>query len=256
MTPAFVERGVGPVAVVFLHGVGGGKGAWGAQLEAFAARGYRAIAWDMPGYGESATLAPYTMAGLADALGALLAQIDAARAVIVGHSMGGMVAQEAWLRMPARIAGLVLVATSPAFGKPEGDWQQQFLAARLAPLERGVPMRAIATELMGSMVERDVHARALAIELMSTVPPATYRAALGALLGFDRRALLGTITVPTLLVAGATDSTAPTSVMAKMAERIAGAEFVVLPEAGHLANLESPAAFNASVLDFLGKHFQ
>lgn len=254
LCPAYVERGTGPVAVVMLHGIGGNKAAWTHQLEGFAARGYRAVAWDAPGYGESATVAPYTMATLADALAALIAHLGAARTVVLGHSMGGMIAQELAVRAPVSAAGLILFATSPAFGKPDGAWQQEFLDARLRPLDEGVPMARIAEQLMASMIPAGP-GRATAIELMRAVPPATYRSALAALVGFDRRAALGAIAVPTLVLAAATDTTAPAAVMAKMAERIPGAAFVTLPAAGHLANLETPAAFDDAVLAYLERHF-
>jgi pimeloyl-ACP methyl ester carboxylesterase len=98
--PAFDERGAGGTAVVMLHGVGGGRGVWAGQLVSFAAAGYRAVAWDAPGYGDTPPIAPYDMAGLAAALGRLLDAIAAPRVVLLGHSMGGMLAQEAVIAFP------------------------------------------------------------------------------------------------------------------------------------------------------------
>jgi pimeloyl-ACP methyl ester carboxylesterase len=74
-------------------------------------------------------------------------------------------------------------------------------------------------------------------------------------MGFDRRETLAGIAVPTLAIAGERDLAAPASVMERMAARIPGADYVVLPRAGHLANLEQPAAFNAAVLAFLARRF-
>jgi 3-oxoadipate enol-lactonase len=76
-----------------------------------------------------------------------------------------------------------------------------------------------------------------------------------AIIGFDRRAALGDIRVPTLVIAGENDNAAPVNVMEKMAARISGAQFVLLPRAGHLANLERPEAFNAALLGFLRASF-
>lgn len=255
--PAFVERGAGATAVVMLHGVGGGKDAFAPQMAPFAAAGYRAVAWDMPGYGESSAIEPYDIPGLAAALLRLLDALDAARVVLLGHSMGAMVAQEAIVLAPGRLAGLVLSATSPAFGKPDGAWQQAFLAERLGPLDAGGTMGDVAARLVPGMVGEGgaPEGAALAAAIMSRVPPATYRAALHALMGFDRRAALPAIRVPALVVAGERDPAAPAAVMEKMAARIPGAAYVVLPRAGHLANLEQPQAFNAAVLAFLQQHF-
>ncbi|ESJ23833.1 alpha/beta hydrolase, partial [Cupriavidus sp. HPC(L)] len=143
---ATLVRGDGPVAVVMLHGIGGGKAAWPAQFDALGDAGYRAVAWDMPGYGDSETIAPYDFAGLAAALAPVLqAERDAGRRVVLlGHSMGGMVAQQACAAMPEAIDGMVLSGTSPAFGKADGDWQRDFIAARTAPLDAGRTMAEMA----------------------------------------------------------------------------------------------------------------
>ncbi|MFZ2651435.1 MAG: alpha/beta hydrolase, partial [Burkholderiaceae bacterium] len=140
---AHLRWGKGDTAVVLLHGVGGGRQAWGDAHSgtgaALAAAGYLAIAADFPGYGESPTIVPYDMARLANSLDELIDFIGAPRTVLVGHSMGGMVAQELLARVsepaPAKIHAMALCNTSPAFGKPGGDWQQQFLRDRFAPLD-------------------------------------------------------------------------------------------------------------------------
>jgi pimeloyl-ACP methyl ester carboxylesterase len=83
------------------------------------------------------------------------------------------------------------------------------------------------------------------------VPEATYRTALRAIAAFDRRAALAEIRIPTLCLAGEHDRTAPPEVMLRMAQRIAGAEYRCLSDAGHIANVEQPEEFNAAVVDFL-----
>jgi pimeloyl-ACP methyl ester carboxylesterase len=255
--PAHLSRGESDRAILLLHGVGGGKGLWEPQLDPLAAAGYRVVAWDMPGYGDSAMVEPYTFETLARALGRLIDHIAPRETILLGHSMGGMVALEAFARFPERIAGLILSGSSPAFGKADGAWQQAFLRERLDPLDRGKTMADLAPGLVGNLIglEPDPAGVALATQVMSAVPAPTYRAALMALVGFDRRALLPSIRVPTLALAGAQDRTAPPAVMQKMAERIPGARYACLPGAGHIANVERPAAFNRAVLDFLAAAF-
>lgn len=255
--PAFDERGEGDIAVVMLHGVGGGRGAWADQLEAFAAAGYCAIAWDAPGYGDTPAIEPYDMAGLARSLERLLDAIAAPRVVLLGHSMGGMLAQEAMTAFPRKIAGLVLSATSPAFGRPEGTWQQDFLRQRLGPLDAGRTMADLAPALVAGLIGPDADPAGirLATEVMARVPGDTYRKALRAIVGFDRRAALPEIAVPVLALAGERDTTAPPAVMEKMAQKIPGAECVLLPGCGHLANLERPRAFDDAVLGWLRRRF-
>ena len=255
--PAILKAGSGDSAVVMLHGVGGAKEAWASTLAALSGAGFRAIAWDMPGYGQSAMIDPYTNEGLARALESLLDVLDARRVVLLGHSMGGMVAQEALARFPHKINGLILSGTSPAFGAPGGTWQQGFLRSRFAPLDAGRGMAALAAELVPAMMApgAGAAAQAAAAAMMSRVPEAAYRAALSAIVAFDRRAQLADIRVPTLALAGAHDRNAAPAVMEKMAARIPGCEYRCLPDVGHLANLEDPAAFDAAVLEFLNRHF-
>src|SRR5476649_2801288 len=86
---------------------------------------------------------------------------------------------------------------------------------------------------------------------MASVPEASYRATMLALLGFDQRNALKDIAVPTLVLSGAKDKNAPAPMMAKMASYIPSAEYVELDGAGHLVNLERPAAFDAALEQFL-----
>ena len=255
--PAHLSHGSGATAVVMLHGVGGGAAAWAPQLEAIANAGYLAVAWDAPGYGASAPIEPYDMVGLARSLERLLDALPVRRRVLMGHSMGGMVAQEGVAAFPQKVDGLVLSATSPAFGKADGAWQQEFLAKRLGPLDAGRTMAELAPALVAAMVGPDAEPAGVkvATEAMARVPGATYRKALHALVRFDRRDALTSIRVPTLVIAGERDANAPAAVMEKMAARIPGAEYHALTGCGHLANLERPRWFNDVVLAWLGRHF-
>ena len=244
--------------IVMLHGIGGGKAQWAPQLDLLALHGWRAIAWDMPGYGESRMPAgDYTFAELAASLMRLLDALRIERVIVLGHSMGGMVALEAYAQAQERFAGLILACTSPAFGKADGDWQRQFVAERLAPLDAGLGMAEMAARQVSRMMSASAPDEACeqALAIMGAVPEATYRAALRCLVTFDRREVLPQISVPTLVVAAAEDSQAPPPVMERLAGRIPGAEFEVLAGCGHLANLEQPAAFGAMVLEFLERRF-
>jgi 3-oxoadipate enol-lactonase len=250
---AHLRWGDGATQLVLLHGVGGGREAWLGSAPLLAAAGLRVLAVDLPGYGLSPFIEPYDLAGMASQVEALINQGRAARTVLIGHSMGGMVAQELWARAPGSVQALVLASTSPAFGKPDGAWQQGFLADRFAPLEAGLGMVGLAAQLVPSMLGPDTEpgAAAAAQAMMAGVPEATYRAALRALVAFDRRAALPSITVPTLVITGQHDRTAPPEVAQRMAARIPGAACVLLPGAGHLAPIEQPAAFARAVLGFL-----
>ena len=238
--------------LIFLHGIGGAARAWRGQVDAFSDR-YRAIAWDMPGYGASSPLPVVSIATLAGALQDFLVQLGAIRPVLVGHSIGGMIVQQWLVKHPDTAAAIVLAQTSPAFGKADGDWQKSFIDARLGPLDRGETMGSLAPTLVRELVGDDPNASgmALARDCMAHVPEASYRASMLALLGFDQRQALKGIKVPTLVLSGSKDKNAPAPMMAKMASFIPAASYVELENVGHLVNLERPAVFNAALDQFL-----
>jgi len=252
LLPTFSTLGSGPT-VLMLHGVGGGHLAFAPQVESFATQGYRAVAWDMPGYGHSAPIEPYTFKGLAESCITLIESLACGDVVLIGHSMGGMVAQEVVARRPELVSRLVLCGTSPAFGKPDGQWQREFIAQRTAPLDAGKSMAELAEVLVPQMIGPGSLPEGvrLAQHCMGRVNPSTYRRALEAMLTFDRRANLPRIHVPTLLVAGEHDKNAPPAVMKKMAQAIAGSTYYEMAGIGHLQNLEAPDEFDAAVLNFL-----
>jgi 3-oxoadipate enol-lactonase len=250
--PAFTVLGDGPT-VLMLHGVGGGHLAFAPQVETLASSGYRAVAWDMPGYGHSAPIEPYNFKGLAQSCITLIESLNCGDVALLGHSMGGMVAQEVVARRPELVNKLILCATSPSFGKPDAEWQRNFIAQRTAPLDAGKSMAELAEVLVPQMVGPGSLPEGvrLAAHCMSQVPASTYRRALEAILSFDRRAQLPQIQVPTLLLAGEHDRNAPPAMMKKMAEAIPRSTFLEMPGVGHLLNLEAPDEFDGLVLNFL-----
>ena len=261
MIPTFTALGSGPT-LLMLHGIGGGHRAFAPQVETFASAGYRAVAWDMPGYGRSAPIEPYTFKGLAQRcaqlIEALMQTQGGGPVILLGHSMGGMVAQELIARRPELVSCLILSGTSAAFGrKPGGEvseaWQKEFVSQRTAPLEAGKTMAELAQTLVPQMIGPGALPEGvqLATHCMAEVSPSTYRRALEALVTFDRGANLANIAVPTLLVAGEFDKSASPGVMKRMAEAISGSRYAQLPGVGHLQNLEAPDEFDAVVLDFL-----
>lgn len=176
-------------------------------------------------------------------------------AILVGHSMGGLVAQEAYARFPQLVKAMCLCFTSAAFVN-KGDFARQFIAQRIGPLDEGKTMAEIAAGLMPTMrgAKSDPSGLALAEGIMGAIPPATYRKAVQLLTTFDRRGNLPNIAVPTLLVAGSDDRTAPPAIMEKMADKIPGAEYELLEGCGHLGPMDQPEAFNKVLESFLRKN--
>ena len=116
-------------------------------------------------------------------------------------------------------------------------------------------MADIAAEILPSLMgdAPDERGLQLARKCMSRVPSEAYVAAVQCLVEFEGRDHLPLITVPTLVLAGEKDSNASALMMEKMAQKISGAEFVMMPGAGHLAPMGNPDEFNNAVLDFLAR---
>lgn len=240
--------------LVFLHGIGGGALTFKPQLAAFAGR-FHCVAWNMPGYHGSLPLVPMSFAGLAARLVELLDELQLDRVHLVGHSIGGMVAQELAATAPERLLSMTLVATTAAFGGRDESFKREFLARRLAPLDAGRNLAELAPELVASLLgdDPDPGGVELAVKSMAAIDEAAYRAALACLVTFDRREALPGYRLPVLLVAGERDRTAPVATMARMAEKITGSRLVTVAGAGHLVPLERPDAFNAALEGFLAE---
>lgn len=231
--------------VVLLHGIGGPS--WGDSVPG-------AFDWPMPGFCGTAPLPEMTFPALSLALRDAMDARGIGRAALVGHSMGGMVAQDFAATFPERVAKLVLYGTTPAFGGRDPSFAEAFLRARLGPLE-GRTMAEAAPAMLDGVFAEGTHPETvrMAADAMAAIPEDVYRETLRCLTTFDRRADLPRIAAPTLLIAGELDGAAPLKTVRRMAEAIPGARLVVVPGAGHMVHLEKPDAFRAALLPFLAE---
>jgi pimeloyl-ACP methyl ester carboxylesterase len=250
--PSFDDHGAGP-AIVFLHGVGSGRGGWRRQIEPVVNAGWRFLAIDAPGFGSSEMPAE---PGFEPHVAGILQMLDSLgidQAVICGHSLGGMTAQEVYAAAPERVSGLVLSATSPAFGKADGDFQREFLRSRFEPFEQGMQMDEFAKNFASRLTGPNADKAAIdeIIEVMTSVPIETYKIAMHTITIFDQRANLPNISVPNLLIAGEVDTNSPAPMMAKMASKIPGSRYVEMPATGHMGPIENTDVFNGHLIEFL-----
>lgn len=239
--------------IVFLHGIGGCVDTWQAQIEHFQDR-CDVLAWSAPGFGGTPRLADLNFANLAAKLAEDMHAAGIGKAAIVGHSFGGMIAQQFVKDFPEMVSALVLIGTSPAFGNPAGDFQKQFVADRTRPLNEGKSMAELAAAAIPNLLgpKAAPAAAAVAIEAMAKVPEQTYRDVVQLLTTFDLRENLANIQVPVLLVAGEMDRLSPPAMMEKTASYIPGARFEMLAGIGHMTQIEDPAGVNILIDDFLG----
>lgn len=239
-------------AVVLLHAFPLGGAMWRPQMAALG-EGYRLIVPDLRGFGGTdAPPGPYTMDELADDVAALLEYLGVARAALVGLSMGGYISFAFWRRHRDKVAAMVLADTRAGADTPEGKAGRE-ANARLAE-EEGAG--AIADKMISALVAPGA-AQGVRDELRSLILGNSPVGIAGALRGMaarpDSTTDLASISVPTLVIVGAEDGLTPPAEAALIGAGVAGSTVTIVPEAGHLSNLEQPEAFTAALRGFLAQ---
>jgi pimeloyl-ACP methyl ester carboxylesterase len=225
---------------------------WAPQTTALSGA-WRCLTIDTRGFGESAAVPPFSVDRYADDVVAVLDETGADRATVIGLSMGGYVAFALWRRSPERVRALVLADTRA--GADAADTRER--RHELIALARAQGVAAVADRqivgLLGkttrsSRTHVETHARAIA----ETATVDGIVGALEALLARpDSTPTLATITVPTLVIVGEEDVITPPKEARAMRDQIRACRLEVLSGAGHLSNLERPAAFNTVLTKFL-----
>ena len=236
----YEARGSGP-NLLLTHGYSATGRMWSPQIRGLADR-YRLIVWDLRGHGESDSPEDpraYSEATAVADMAAILDACGAERAAIGGLSLGGYLSLAFHVAHPERTEALLLFDTGPGYKSEEGREKWNRMADSFA---RGLDEKGLAALGASSEVRVAQHRSAKGLAA----------AARGTLKQRDARVIesLPRITVPTLVLWGERDES-----FAKpgeyMAAKIPGARRVVVPGAGHAANLDQPEAFNAAVRDFL-----
>jgi 3-oxoadipate enol-lactonase len=252
---ALSVAGSGPL-VVCLHGIGGHRQHWDDQLRALAPH-FTAAAWDARGYGDSDDYdGPLAFADFSRDLERVLDYFGAARAHLVGLSLGGRIARDFALRHPARVATLVLANTTAGFDTLTPEAVEAFIRSRRGPLESGRTPAELAPELARGLISPSAVPGAYdrLIGAMAALRTDSYLKTIEASTREDRGARIEAIAAPTLVVASDGDRLYPAALAEAMSRRIPGARLALIRGAGHLSNLEQPEAFNAVVLGFLLEH--
>jgi pimeloyl-ACP methyl ester carboxylesterase len=231
--------GHGPT-VLITHGYSATSYMWRDTVEALKDR-YQVITWDIRGHGRSDSPADpvlYSKRAALDDMAELLDVAGANRAILMGHSLGGYLSLAFHVEHPQRVRALVLVGTGPGYRNADAraGWNEQaegrarFFEKR-GLVDMGVP------EAHGNQ-HRSAEGLALA--------------ARGILAQHDGLVMenLPTIQVPTLIVVGAND-TPFLGASDYMAQRIPNARKVLVPDAGHMPNLDQPQTFRAALAEFL-----
>ncbi len=243
--------------LVFAYGIGGNTTEWEPQIPVFSQR-YRFIVWDPRGHAQSESppnADQYTQEIFAQDLEGLLDHLGIDQAYVGGLSMGGGIATRFTILHPERVAALLIIDSFSASGleTPPDNRQMREEIIRLSETEGMLSVAEYAiknnpnisqTASLGKEQENRIRQMYLALN------PVGYAHSTRMILNavFDASLLEG-IKAPTLVLAGQDDGALPACRF--IHERIKGSQIVVLPDAGHLSNLDQPVAFNHAVLEYL-----
>jgi pimeloyl-ACP methyl ester carboxylesterase len=242
-------------AVLLLHGIGSGSLSWAAQLEDLPARGFRVLAWDAPGYGESEALAAPapSAADYAEALAGFVAALGLERFALAGHSLGALMAAS-FCRRPkeSRVSRLVLASPAAGYGAMAEEARARKTEERLAAMVRLGPA-GLAQERATALLSPSASAGAVEKirAVMRNLRPDGYAQAVRMLGQADIFADAPRITLPSLVLCGSADTVTPEAGCRRVAAAIPGAIYETLPGLGHASYVEDPARFDAALRRFI-----
>ena len=241
--------------LVLLHAFPIGANLWEPQVKSVPA-GWRLITPDLRGFGgstETDSVNSLSMADYAADVVDLLDELGVTRAVIGGCSMGGYVALALYQSAAQLFEGLVLANTRAGADSPESRANRRNMLALLDREGASGVAREMMPKLLGKTThESNSNSESYIRRLIKQQSPIAIRSAIQRMMHRpDSTLLLAQVSVPTLVITGAEDEMIPVEESRKMAAAIPGAKLVIIPGAGHLANLEQPEAFNAALNEFL-----
>jgi 3-oxoadipate enol-lactonase len=250
---AWDDAGTGP-PVLLVHGLGLSRRRWQRQVDALAAAGYRAVRFDLRGFGDSdAPRAPYEISTLVDDLRAVIDELGLRNVHLVAHSLGGMIAQRFALDAPESVRTLTLASTTAHNGARASAFalamarltEVGFDAAVEDPLVRPVMERMLAEAFPAGPPPFESFRRGL------EKPNLGHSYAWGATAGFSVLDALPRLACPLLVLHGTADPLVPFTLGERIHSLVAHSRFVSLDGAGHSVQVERASAFNAALLEFL-----
>ena len=243
--------------LVLMHGIGGNRTNWTEQVKTLSEY-FHVVAWDARGYGDSDDYeGELDFNDFARDLSRVLDYFGVEKSHIAGLSMGGRISQSFYAMYPERVKTLSLIATFTGFKNFTDAEKQKFIDLRLKPLvEEGKDVMDIAPVVAKTLIgpnATEAQYQQL-VDSMKCLHKESYIKTVRATTMFDQAAVLEKIAVPTLLVYGEDDGLTRPDLGKKMAERIKGCEFNIIPKSGHLINLEQPELFTEVLQNFLLKY--
>jgi pimeloyl-ACP methyl ester carboxylesterase len=238
--------------VVFLHGLLGSSRSWAFQFDHLAPK-YQVIAWDAPGFGQSA-LVPADIDAYAETLRDLILYVDQAAVSLVGHSMGGTVAACFAARFPELVSRLVLSCSHAGYGDPASAPMPAKFERRMREFDELGPA-AYGANRARHLLPASVPAAVFdhAADIASETNPEGLRRATRMLQRADNRPLLPKLTMPTLVLTGERDLDVRPDLKADLVRLTPTARHLEMPGVGHAPYLEAPGDYSGLIEDFLSE---
>jgi pimeloyl-ACP methyl ester carboxylesterase len=251
---AYRRSGSGP-PIVFVHGALEDSRTWAPQFEALQ-DDFTVVAWDEPGVGQSDDLPAdgFALVDYAACLAAVIDSVGLGPAHVVGLSWGSTVALELYRGHPELVSTLILTG---AYAGWKGSLPADEVAARIAGVHRmlNAPPEDFDPALPGLFAAEPPAQFVSLLEIMAAgVRRHSMRTALSIMAATDLNHVLPSISVPTLLLWGELDVRAPVSIAHEFEQAIPNAILAVIPDCGHVANLDRPDEFNRALRDFCLRH--
>lgn len=232
--------------LVFVHGWTGDHEAWRHQVSHFSKK-YRTIVYDQRGHGKSPKpAAGYSISILAEDLHSLVGRLGLSKFVLVGHSMGGMVAQVYALTHPERVEKLVLVGTLCKVPR-----MAMGILLPFSLLLRSAYKTYVSATAKFGYYRPTPELVAYAKKAALLTPPHVASKLLQDISRFDVSNQLPKLRIPSLIVAGERDLLTRLGMVEFLAKRIKKSELCIIPKASHTVMLDQPELFNKELERFL-----
>jgi len=239
--------------VLFLHGIGGNKKNWKNNISFFSKQ-FLAVALDTRGYGESDDYnGELDFNDVLDDLKKVIDFFDKDKAHIVGLSMGGQIATLFYNKYPSYVKTLTLCDTHFGLSNLSPSEIEKFINLRKEPLINGKEPKDIAP-IVASTLIGDVNNKSAYEQLVNSMEllhKESYLKTIETSMRTEHRHVFKTIDVPTFIMVGELDTLTPPSMSKEIMKEIKNSRLSIIPNAGHLSNIENPKVFNQKLLEFL-----
>jgi len=249
---AFNQHGDGDL-IIFIHGIGGNKENWHGNMEVLS-KNFNVVALDLRGYGESDDFeGPMNFFDVADDIYKLIAYIGKKNCHVVGLSMGAQIALYFYQRYPSITKSLVLCDAPLGFQDFTESEREKFISLRRKPIEDGTDLTYMATKIADTLIGIKSNKSVFnqLVKSMQKLHKETYLKAIDTFVNSTHYNIFSIIDIPVLVVVGELDNLTPVPMAKEISAKIEGSIFEVIPNAGHLSNIENPNKFNKVVLSFL-----